>query len=104
MPEPIFIGIFLTVGGLISGMIAVLNTYLPDISQGDCSICVQEMYSAHDLDTLPCGHIFHEICIDEWYFKEGKTSDRLSCPLCRKMCRVRHIILNYMPLIEKNPL
>jgi hypothetical protein len=44
-----------------------------------CSICQSNFELNNDLVKLKCNddHIFHEICIHEW-FKEHNT-----CPLCR---------------------
>ena len=64
-----------------------INQY-PPICYGKCSICLNQLYSDQDLDTLPCGHHFHDMCIHLWYYKRKK--DRLSC---RQICKVSQVIM-----------
>eukprot|EP00930_Biecheleria_cincta_P088571 TRINITY_DN77820_c0_g1_i1.p1 TRINITY_DN77820_c0_g1~~TRINITY_DN77820_c0_g1_i1.p1 ORF type:complete len:372 (+),score=58.48 TRINITY_DN77820_c0_g1_i1:146-1261(+) len=52
----------------------------------ECSICLEDLES-RDEDTYetPCGHAFHESCIEEWQETcEGKQF-KMSCPNCRNM-------------------
>ncbi len=42
----------------------------------DCSICFDTM-RRHPVLELPCGHRFHERCVDRW----AETS--MTCPYCR---------------------
>ena len=44
----------------------------------DCVICTQEYADPEEeVVVLPCGHVFHEACIDTWFER------RNSCPVCR---------------------
>jgi hypothetical protein len=43
-----------------------------------CCICLVEYDVGDSLRVLPCGHDFHEACVDEW------LSRNASCPTCRK--------------------
>ncbi len=43
-----------------------------------CSICVDEFVNGVSIKTLPCNHIFHSECINEWL---GSYSSL--CPLCK---------------------
>jgi len=44
----------------------------------ECSICQEQFMRAERLKTLPCFHIFHEQCIDQW------LKSKCSCPICLK--------------------
>lgn len=46
-------------------------------TEWQCSICLG--YDATARTTLPCGHCFHETCIQQWQRKGS-----LTCPYCRK--------------------
>lgn len=49
----------------------------PDQNSGqDCSICMEKIMR-HDLQCLPCAHVFHRACIFRW-LRENST-----CPVCR---------------------
>ena len=43
-----------------------------------CRICTEEYVPGARLRQLPCHHIFHRDCIDEWIGKRHAT-----CPVCR---------------------
>jgi len=45
----------------------------------NCAICIDELSNNSDQNsTLPCGHVFHKVCINEWLKKKEE------CPVCRK--------------------
>ncbi|KAL6561327.1 hypothetical protein OROMI_016928 [Orobanche minor] len=44
----------------------------------ECSICLSEFQLAVEVDRLPCGHVFHKVCLTEWLNYWNMT-----CPLCR---------------------
>lgn len=46
-----------------------------------CTICRFECETGDSLRTLPCGHQFHEDCVDQWF--KFKTF----CPMCMKDVR-----------------
>ncbi len=43
-----------------------------------CAICLDEMDNGV-LDTLNCGHSYHDVCITRW----SRMSDSPSCPMCK---------------------
>lgn len=45
--------------------------------QTECTICLCEFEEGEKLRALPCGHRFHQPCIDEWLVKNPL------CPLCK---------------------
>lgn len=45
--------------------------------QGACSICLDEIKNEHAKE-LPCKHLFHTHCIDNWLLNE-----KVTCPMCR---------------------
>eukprot|EP00933_Yihiella_yeosuensis_P066351 TRINITY_DN70598_c0_g1_i1.p1 TRINITY_DN70598_c0_g1~~TRINITY_DN70598_c0_g1_i1.p1 ORF type:complete len:402 (-),score=53.52 TRINITY_DN70598_c0_g1_i1:367-1452(-) len=47
----------------------------------ECSLCLADFEDGDKLRPLPCGHIFHQSCIDEWF--EVKHYIDCTCPLCR---------------------
>ena len=51
--------------------------------QSDCPICSLSLFKQNEklLATLPCGHLFHADCIEEWIDKRGNNM----CPLDRKL-------------------
>jgi hypothetical protein len=46
---------------------------------GTCSVCLAEFEEADVVKRLPCSHIFHAECLDEWL-----SRDHVSCPYCRR--------------------
>lgn len=42
---------------------------------GECSICLDDMFQTQVV-ALPCGHVYHQTCIDMWLLKCR------SCPIC----------------------
>jgi hypothetical protein len=44
-----------------------------------CSICLNPVRKTRNTHELPCGHLYHKKCINEWEERGNET-----CPLCRK--------------------
>ena len=44
-----------------------------------CSICLNSIRKTRSTTELPCGHLYHKKCINDW---ESRGND--TCPLCRK--------------------
>ena len=49
-----------------------------------CAICVDDFKEKVEVRELPCGHIFHPECIDEWLSNYSSM-----CPLCKDNLRQR---------------
>ncbi len=49
----------------------------------DCPICLEDFKGGDNVITLQCNHIFHEICLTEWYIKQN--SNKIKCPICNKL-------------------
>ena len=46
-----------------------------------CSVCMCDMNKEEEVSILPCDHIFHKDCINEWL-----VNYNYKCPICRKEC------------------
>lgn len=47
-----------------------------------CSICISGYHDDNTCSMLPCGHIFHRKCIDQW-LQSGRTASG-DCPMCKE--------------------
>jgi len=43
-----------------------------------CAVCLSDLQLGEMLRPLPCGHVFHQSCIDKWLQRNG------ICPLCMR--------------------
>jgi hypothetical protein len=43
-----------------------------------CAVCLDNMARSKRTRRLPCGHVFHQKCVDPWVIR------RQTCPLCVK--------------------
>lgn len=50
-----------------------------------CSICCNSVKYTEFIRKLPCNHIYHKKCIDKWLISLLKKSEKMNCPLCRKI-------------------
>ena len=53
--------------------------------QKTCLCCLEDFQSQGTLSILPCGHVFHENCIVDWF---SASQTRGTCPVCRYSARV----------------
>ncbi|KAL7300135.1 hypothetical protein TKK_0007137 [Trichogramma kaykai] len=47
-----------------------------------CAICLDDATKINGVKLVPCSHVFHLMCIEEWRSK-GEGSARNLCPNCR---------------------
>ena len=52
----------------------------PDVGES-CAICLSEYEEGEELRVLPCKHVFHRECIDEWLANDER------CPTCKRSIR-----------------
>tara|TARA_B100000035_G_C20995374_1_gene552210 strand:- start:804 stop:1184 length:381 start_codon:yes stop_codon:yes gene_type:complete len=57
-----------------------LEESLTEITEKECSICLESFNLNDKIFNLNCGHIFHKKCLKEWINK-----DKNECPLCRNI-------------------
>ena len=50
----------------------------PIDNQTNCSICLEDYIIGSNIRLLPCNHVYHKHCIDEWLMIKNE------CPLCRE--------------------
>ncbi|CAF0782603.1 unnamed protein product [Didymodactylos carnosus] len=46
------------------------------IKQSDCAICLIDFEQNQEVRQLPCSHVYHQKCIDQWLLKQ------FICPSC----------------------
>lgn len=62
----------------------------------ECSICLNKFENNENsinknklFIKLDCDHIFHKLCIEEWY----NTSIYCTCPICRKEIKIKEYLI-----------
>ena len=51
----------------------------PCIAESTCSCCLEDFSAEDVVARLPCGHVFHEKCIMNWFLMRASSN----CPMCR---------------------
>ncbi|XP_042335402.1 E3 ubiquitin-protein ligase ZNRF4-like [Sceloporus undulatus] len=51
-----------------------------------CVICMAEYEAGDQLKILPCGHAYHNTCINTWLLVQPRTGK--SCPICKQKINV----------------
>jgi hypothetical protein len=51
---------------------------LMDPCNRECCICLEGIHLGHSVLRLPCAHVYHPPCIQQWLANHGNT-----CPVCR---------------------
>nr|GMC85821.1 probable E3 ubiquitin-protein ligase XERICO [Ipomoea batatas] len=57
---------------------------IPRHPEKECSVCLTDFAPDAEINRLPCGHVFHRLCLEKWLRCWSVT-----CPLCRN-CMVPH--------------
>ena len=55
-------------------------SYVSEIKDGNCIICLDDMEKGEEIRALRCMHKFHKNCIDDWL--ERQNFETLLCPIC----------------------
>ncbi|KAI0520381.1 hypothetical protein KFK09_007853 [Dendrobium nobile] len=77
---------------LMKTLVSFLSHFLEDVSkawiggeectteefQMDCCVCLSSLDEGDVTRKLPCHHMFHRGCVDQWLAMRRRT-----CPLCR---------------------
>ena len=66
--------------------IAPIGTALDDDSPDACCICLEDMKKGDIVRILPCEHMFHCGCIEEWIQRSPE------CPICRQCLLESHSV------------
>lgn len=49
----------------------------------DCTLCLDTYRAREWLRRLPCGHVYHKECIDQWLLVHQRGRQR-TCPICKR--------------------
>jgi len=55
--------------------------FIQDTDQTECTVCLSQFENGDRVRILPCQHVFHAACVDEWLGRDPH------CPLCRQSIR-----------------
>ncbi|KAI6645911.1 E3 ubiquitin-protein ligase RNF13-like [Oopsacas minuta] len=64
-----------------------------------CPICLDDFFSGLIVKQLPCNHIYHIKCIDQWL-----SLDHYICPLCKQDITIQNQATRQPELFERTPL
>lgn len=56
-----------------------------------CAICF-DSFGQQILCTIPCGHVYHEDCLKQWFYTQILRGISSSCPKCRVLAQEFQII------------
>ncbi|GMI98427.1 hypothetical protein like AT4G01270 [Hibiscus trionum] len=53
-----------------------------------CSICYEDLKPiVEDLQSISiCGHVFHELCLQQWFEYCSSSTKKYNCPVCKQNC------------------
>ena len=55
--------------------------YCSDATE-DCTLCYDAFIKGQVVRQLPCGHVYHCVCIDKWLMRGQRGHEARRCPLC----------------------
>ena len=61
-----------------------------------CPTCLELFTTEDDLRSPPCGHVFHQECIQEWLRNKRGSGDGPNCPQCRKPTALNSLMKIYL--------
>lgn len=56
-----------------SGTDSEKSTSIVETAMSTCAICTDEFVKNQLVRILPCGHLFHQSCVDEWLVRRSRT-------------------------------
>ncbi|KAG7013762.1 hypothetical protein SDJN02_23929 [Cucurbita argyrosperma subsp. argyrosperma] len=67
------------------------------ISKTICSICYEDLKPiVEDLQSISiCGHVFHELCLQQWFEYCSNGKKKYSCPMCKQNCVAKDVARLY---------
>ena len=68
-----------------------------ETDEKSCSICLDEFVPESQLYTIPCKHLFHKACIEDW------VAENYKCPVCRGEIAKYKVDLEEDPVAERVP-
>ncbi|KAK8693565.1 hypothetical protein V6N13_071142 [Hibiscus sabdariffa] len=62
-----------------------------------CSICYEDLKPiVEDLQSISiCGHVFHELCLQQWFEYCSSSTKKYTCPVCKQTCLGHNAIRLY---------
>ena len=61
-----------------------------------CPTCLELFTTEDDLRSPPCGHVFHQECIQKWLRNRRESDDVPNCPQCRKPTALNSLMKIYL--------
>jgi dynein assembly factor 1 len=80
--------------GCIETLMATLSSCIIQGDQAECLVCSEGIESGSKAISLPCSHIFHENCIQQWFSQSSTNKSMRSCPTCRAQLDTPLLVVN----------
>lgn len=56
-----------------SASVSGKTTRICKSADSTCAICTDDFVKGHLVRIMPCGHLFHQACVDEWLVERSRT-------------------------------